>query len=456
MTARVLIVDDEAKIRSILTRILKDEGYQVRDASSGEEAIQLARDFHPDVILMDLRMPGMNGIDSMVEIRRFLPCCMTIILTAYGTIPSAVEAVKRGAYDYLTKPFDNDELLLVIRRAVEHLRLSREVESLREQLREKYSFENIIGVSAAMQEVFELMHRVLPTDVTVLIQGESGTGKELVARALHYHGPRQNKPWVVVNCGAIPANLIESEFFGHERGAFTDAREQRIGKFEQANGGTLFFDEIGELSPDAQVKLLRVLQEKEITRVGGRETIPVDVRIIAATNKNLEEEVKKGSFREDLFYRISVFTISIPPLRERREDIPPLVEHFLQKYSQKLGVGPMRISREAMELLEDYPWPGNVRELENVIQRAMILCKKGTIIKEDLPLRIQGYAEEETLGERVGLEERIKRLTEQLEREIILRTLEKCGGNRTQTARELQISRKTLFNKMRRYGIGSP
>ena len=455
MSQKVLVVDDEQKIRLILTQILKDEGFAVQDASSGESAIEVVDSFRPDLILMDQNMPGMNGIETMEKIKSKHSEITVIILTAFGSIPLAVEAIKKGAYDYLSKPFDNDELLLLIQRALEHRRLTEEVSQLKRQLQEKYSFTNIIGVSPKMQQVFEQINRVCATDATVLIQGESGTGKELIMKAIHFHSHRKDKPLVTVNCGAIPINLLESEFFGHEKGAFTDAKERKIGKFEQAQGGTIFLDEVGELPLDAQVKLLRVLDDRKVIRIGGNQVIPLDVRVIAATNKNLAEEVKKGTFRLDLFYRLNIVTVNVPPLRERKEDIPILTEHFIEKYNKRLGMQVKTVSKSAMSYLQDYPWHGNVRDLENAIQSAMILVQDDTIRVEDLPLRLRGYPEisdEIDLGGK-GLEDQVKELTEKIEKELIVKALEKCDQNRTNTAELLKISRKTLFNKMKQYGL---
>jgi DNA-binding NtrC family response regulator len=452
---KLLIVDDEDKIIKILSRILSEEGYDLETACTGEEGIKRAKNHTPDIVLMDLNLPGMDGIESMSRIQQMAPETLTIILTAYGTISSAVEAMRKGAYDYLTKPFDNDELLMTIRRAEENLRLRREITDLKDQLREKYQFTNIIGQSQKIRSVFDLMEQVSKTDATVLVQGESGTGKELIVRAIHHAGVRKEKPFLAVNCGAIPPNLVESEFFGHEKGAFTDAKELRIGAFERAHGGTLFLDEIGELSLDTQVKLLRVLEDNSISRVGGSKEIPVDTRIIAATNKNLEKEIQKGSFRQDLYFRLNVFFIALPSLRERREDIPLLVDHFLEKYLKKVKSPVKDISSQAVKHLQSYDWPGNVRELENAIHSALIVCKGKSILPHHLPLRIQGYPQiqDNHPETNTGMEEKVGRICEEVEREMILKALTENNHSRTKAAEVLQISRKTLFNKMQKLGI---
>jgi DNA-binding NtrC family response regulator len=452
---KILIVDDEAKIRTIVSQILTDEGYTVETASGGDESVKIAGRFRPDLVLMDQNMPDISGIEAMTRIKENIGDVTVIMLTAYGSIELAVEAMKKGAYDYLTKPFDNDELLLIILRALERSSLAREVTTLKRQLRDKYRFESIIGVSPQMQQLYEQMQRVCDTTATVLVQGESGTGKELVAKALHFHSSRKNKPIVSVNCGAIPINLIESELFGHEKGAFTDAREQKIGTFEKAQGGTLLLDEIGELPLDAQVKLLRVLEDRRVTRVGGGTPIDVDVRIISITNKDLQKEVDAGMFRLDLLYRLNIFTLIAPPLRERRQDIPLLVEHFIEKHNRLLGLSVENVSETAIQALVDCDWPGNVRDLENAVQSAMILAGAGILGAEDLPLRVRGYSQvgEEREIEQIGLVGHVKKITSDIEREVIETALAQFGGNRSRTAEHLRISRKTLFNKMQEYDI---
>jgi len=367
MKFKILIIDDEQSIRDIFSLLLEEKGYLVETAETGRDGLSRARKFLPDAILLDMNLPDTTGIEVLSKIKKSLPQTEVIIITAFGTIKNAIEATKMGAYDYLEKPVDNDELLLLISRALEVKRLLREVEELKSELSERYRFSNIIGTSSKMNSIFQMMEKIAKVDGTVLITGESGTGKELVARAIHFNSPRKDGPFVVVNCGAIPKDLIESEFFGHTKGAFTDAKAEKTGKFELANRGTIFLDEVGELSPEAQVKLLRALGEKEIVKIGGTKTIPIDVRIIAATNQNLEEREKKGDFREDLYWRLAVLSLHLPPLREKKEDIPLLCEHLIQKYNQELNREIKGITDLALEYLIHYSCPGNIRELESVI-----------------------------------------------------------------------------------------
>lgn len=455
MDQKVLIADDEEKIRNILYHFLSDEGYKVRVASSGTEAIKMSELFKPDIILMDQNMPGLNGIDTLEMIKAKDPSVVIIIITAYGAVSLAVKAIKKGAYDYIEKPFDNDKLLLLLNRAFDYKKLNSRITSLEEKLKNRYSFDNIIANSPPMRKVIEMVKKVCETEATVLIQGESGVGKEVIAQAIHYNSYRKEMPLVTVNCGAIPVQLLESEFFGHEKGAFTDAKETKTGKFEQAHKGTLFLDEIGELPLEAQVKFLRVLEEKKIMKIGGKKSIPIDFRLITATNKNLTEKVQDNSFRLDLLYRLNIFTITIPPLRERREDIPLLTEYFIQKHNSLLKSDIKNVSKGAMELLLRYNWPGNIRDLENAIQSAMILVQGDTITEEYLPMRIYGYPDVENTAETNGngLEENINKVRLKVEKELIANALRRCDNNRTETARMLNISRKTLFNKMKALGI---
>lgn len=456
--SRVLIIDDEASIRSILSTLLKKNGYYVQVADSGESGLDVYAQFKPAVILLDLKMPGIDGMEVMEVLdKRLKADCKTIIMTAHGEVRSAVEAMKKGAFDYLEKPFDNDELLAIISRAVEMVTLKRRVRELEDQLEETYRFENIVGVSDKMKSTFALMHRFAGTDGTVLVYGESGTGKELIVRAIHQAGKRKSGPFVVVNCGAIPSNLIESEFFGHEAGSFTDAKELRIGKFESADGGTLFLDEIGELTLQAQVKLLRVIEEGMFSRVGGNEPIAVDVRVMAATNRDLATMVEEEKFREDLYWRLNVLSLNICPLRERKEDIPLLVEQFLERYATPLGIEQPTVSGKAIELLMTYEWPGNVRELQNCLYSAITVAGGPTIEPADLPRRI--YSESEApeptsiISGRISLAETAAQATAKAERQAINKALSETGGNREKAAELLGIGRKTLYRKLRHYGI---
>ena len=457
--AKILIVDDEAKIRRILSIVLRDREHEVFDVGTGEEGVDSIRTFHPDVVLLDLSLPGIDGLEVLRRLQEVEGDHSVIMMTAHGSISSAVEAMRRGAYDYLTKPFDNDEVLLLIDRVMEVHQLSTEVAELRGELESRYGFSEIIGISPPMQDVFRTMAKVARVNAGVLITGESGTGKELVARAVHRRSERVRGPFVAVNCSAIPATLVESEFFGHERGAFTDARDARAGSFEQAHGGTLFLDEIGDLALEAQAKLLRALQERKITRVGGRGAKDVDVRVIAATNKNLEAEVKSGGFREDLYWRLNIVPVHLPPLRERCEDLPLLFDHFLDRFNRELGLNVKGVAPEARALLVDYHWAGNVREMENTLCRAMILCEGEVLQVEDLPARVTGALAEAAPNlpsdlHDLPLAEAVQQATERLEKVMILARLAEHRGNRTAASESLEVSRKTLFNKMRLYGLG--
>ncbi|TRZ89971.1 sigma-54-dependent Fis family transcriptional regulator [bacterium] len=455
MKPKVLIIDDEKSIRDIFTLLLEEKGYAVEAAETGKAGVARARAFRPDAVLLDMNLPDMSGMEAIPRIKEAGPGVEIVIITAFGTIRNAVEATKLGAYAYLEKPVDNEELLLTLSRLVEVKALAREVETLRSELTERYAFSNIIGTGARMNSVFQTMARVARVDGTVLITGESGTGKELVAKAIHYEGPRKNNPFVVVNCGAVPRELIESEFFGHAKGAFTDAKEEKTGKFEMAHTGTIFLDEVGELSAEAQVKLLRALGEREIVKVGGTKTIPVDVRVIAATNKDLEQAVREGMFREDLYWRLAVLSLHLPPLRERREDIPLLCDHFIRKYRDQLEKDILGLAPEALELMTVYPWPGNVRELESVIYEAIVLSDAAEIEAAALPSRLRRGQRDAADGTSAGktLGEIVADVSGQVERRMIEKTLEATGGNRTRAAALLGISRKTLFNKMRELGI---
>jgi DNA-binding NtrC family response regulator len=431
---KLLIVDDEENIRLILESVFSDAGYEVETAVNGLQALEKIKSFHPEILLLDKNMPYMSGMETLQRIKKHYPNIVVIIVTAYGDVTSAVEAMKLGAYDYIEKPFDNDKMLLLLKRAGEHYRLQSEVLNLQKAVGRKFSFQNIIGNSQALDKVLKRTADVCETDASVLITGESGTGKELIAKAIHFNSTRKNKPLITVNCGAIPLQLMESELFGYEKGAFTDAKELKTGKFEQAEGGTLFLDEIGELPLDAQVKLLRVLEDKKITRLGGKKEIPVDIRVISATNNNLFERVQNNTFRLDLFYRINIFTVNLPPLRERSEDIPLLINHFIHKHNEILNTKVTGCSSEALIVLQKYSWPGNIRDLENAVQSALIVCKTGNIQLEHLPTRLSFQIEER-------------------EKETVIKALEQCRYNKTDAALYLGISRKTLFNKMKKYDL---
>lgn len=450
---RILIVDDEVGARESLKIILKNRNYDLLLAASGEEALRIFQQERPHITLLDIIMPTLDGLKVLKKIKQIDAKAIVIMITAAKSIKTAVEAMKLGAYDYITKPFNVDEIRLIVKKAFSNLDLMGEVEYLRAEIGRIYGLDNIVGKSKAMKDIFSLIKQVADSKLTVLIQGESGTGKELVARAIHFNSLRKNKPFIDVNCAAIPDTLMESELFGHEKGAFTGAHERKLGRFELAHGGTLFLDEIGDLSLSNQSKILRFLQEREFIKIGGSKPIRVDVRIIAATNKNLEKSIRDGSFREDLYYRMNVFPILIPPLRRRKEDIPLLVNHFIRK-STPQGKDVKGISHEALEILINYHWPGNVRELENVVERAVALCSKGIISPSDLPQNIREGAElvaeeDAVLEGRLSLEE----AEEAFERNIILRALEKCNYVQSRAADLLGISRRILKYKMDRLGI---
>jgi DNA-binding NtrC family response regulator len=443
--ARVLIVDDDAETLELLTEILRKEGYAVATAGEGEAALALAAREQPDVVITDLNMPRMDGLALLAELRTRHHDTLVILLTAYGSLKTAVDGIKAGAFDYISKPFIVEEIRLVARRALEHKRVLRENEALREQLRDRYRFERIVGSSPGMVAVYKMIARVAQTDSTVLLQGESGTGKELVARAIHTNSARSGGPFVAVDSGALAETLLESELFGHERGAFTGAIAAKKGLLEKAHQGTCFLDEIADISPALQGKLLRVIQEREIRRVGSTEPTNVDVRIIAASNRDLKPLVESGKFREDLYYRLNVVAITIPPLRERAEDIPLLARCFVQKYGAGREKPVTGLAPEAMELLLRYHWPGNVRELEHVIERAVVLTPHSLIMPDDLPdvLRAAGTRPAATRGW-VTLDE--------LEQEYILRAFEAHRQDLGRTAEVLGIHRKTLLRKLRTYG----
>jgi len=454
--ARVLIVDDDSGVQESLRMLLKDE-CEVATASTVDLALEEIAAKAPDLILLDVVMPVRSGLELLAELTERGKLPPVIVLSATKTVATAVEAMKLGAADYVTKPFETDALRLKVRRLLERSELEREVARLRDEVRRRTRLGRMIGRSDSMQEVFRTVERVAQARVSVLITGESGTGKELVARALHDLGPRRSGPFVAINCAAIPEGLIEAELFGHERGAFTDARERRLGRFETASGGTLFLDEIGELSASVQAKLLRALQERTIERLGGTMPIEVDVRVVAATNRDIEQEVASGRFRSDLYYRIHVVPIALPPLRERREDVRLLVEDFLARASHEAGRKAMRVDPAALTALERYPWPGNVRELENAIERAVALADDDVVKVEDLPPEIARAERIGSLRERVragglGLEDAVARF----EADLLLEALERAGWNQTRAAEALSITRRLLKLKMDRFGLAPP
>ncbi|MBT4502751.1 MAG: sigma-54-dependent Fis family transcriptional regulator [Gemmatimonadetes bacterium] len=447
MEPTILIVDDEENIRTTLELFLSERGFGVESVGTGEAAVEMVQEREVAAVVLDLNLPGMDGIETMGQLRRLQPELPIIIVTAFGSIPSAVEAMRQGSYDYVAKPFRNDDLLMRLERGLENSRLRLEVEQLRSRLGEATPFARVIGESASMREALERAQRVADRNVTVLLLGESGTGKEVLARAIHEASRRTEERFVAVNCGAIPDELVENELFGHEKGAYTDARERREGRFEQAAGGTLFLDEIGEMPLTAQPKLLRALEAGEITRLGGAESVQVDVRVIAATNRNLEEEVREGRFREDLFYRLNVFAVRIPPLRERAEDVPLLVEHLAQKCAPLLEVEWAGIAEGALQLLQGYGWPGNVRELENALQGALLMANGCEIEAVDLPPSVRGDTGETV--EAPGLAQ----VVAQVERRVIRQALQVEGFNHTRAAKRLKITRQTLLYKIQAYGL---
>ena len=447
ISANILVIDDEEVMRNACTQVLTRDGHRVKVAESGERGLAMMKQEVFNIVILDLVMPGLSGMDLLRRTREDFPDVLVIVITGYATVQSAVEAMKGGAYDYIPKPFTPDALRMVVRRAIDKRELILKNIFLQEELKTRIGKVEIIGKSKAIQEVLKLTRKVAPTDSTVLITGESGTGKELIARSIHQLSPRHQKPFVTVDCGALVETLFESELFGHVKGSFTGAVATKYGRFEIANGGSILFDEIGNIGPNIQAKLLRVIEEKEVTRVGSSQVIKVDVRLIAATNKNLRKEVTEGNFREDLLYRLQVVPINLPPLRERKEDISLLVESFVEKFSQKMKKPKKAISHQAMEKLCQYSWPGNVRELENTIERAIVLSDRETIELDDL-FPSSHYITPQEEPDPAGL----KTLSE-MEKEHIIRTLHKLQGNKSKAAESLGIDRKTLRAKMKKYGI---
>jgi len=455
---KILVVDDSPEILAHLSEYLRNEGFDVETSDNGEQGISMMEKKYYDVILTDLRMPHLDGMEVLRYVTKHSPESICILLTGYGTIKNAVEAVKLGAFDYLTKPVKMDEILLTFKRAFEIRDLKRENLNLRNQLKRKYKFENIIGDSEKMRRIFETVEKVADTDSTILILGESGTGKELIAKAIHYNSYRREGPFIPVNCAAIPSELLESELFGHEKGAFTNAIRTRIGRFELANGGTVFLDEIGDMSPNLQSKLLRVLQERHFERIGGVKTVKVDIRIIAATHQDLKATVEQGKFRQDLYYRLNVIPMEVPPLRERKSDIPLLAHHFLNYFNRTKKRRIQGISKEAMNRLLQYHWPGNVRELENIIERIVILTNNEIISVQDLPERIQTLSQEEPPllfeipEEGISLDNALN----EFEKKLILQALNKTGWIKNKAAQLLNLNRTTLIEKIKRQNLQRP
>jgi DNA-binding NtrC family response regulator len=447
----ILVIDDEAAQRDVLTGYLKKKGYKIYSASSGKEGIESAKNNRVDIILSDFKMPDLNGIEVLEQVKKINPGISFVIVTAYGTVENAVKAMRLGALYYISKPVDLDELDLMIERIIEHKNLKSENQLLKTQLQEKHKISSIVSRSQKMEEVINVAARVAESKATVLITGENGTGKEVLAKAIHYMSSRKEKPFIAVNVPALTETLLESELFGHEKGAFTGADKMKKGRFEIADGGTLFLDEVGDIPQSIQVKLLRVLQEHQFERVGGTERIEVDVRIIAATNKDLEQKIKEGTFREDLYYRLNVVSINIPPLRERKEDILPLIENFIDKYCKENNKEKLEVSKEAVDVLMKYTYPGNVRELENIIERAVVLTRGKVITLNDLPMNIKGFKEEKTLG---SLDEgTLTDQVEALEKQLIFDALQQSDGNQTKAGKLLGLTERNLRYKLKKYNI---
>jgi len=449
----ILIVDDEKNYLVVLQALLAPEGYEIITTDNASEALRVIREADLDLVITDMKMPGTSGMELLEESKRIKPEVPVIMMTAYGTIEMAVEAMKKRAYDYITKPFQNEQLKLTIKKALENYRLVKENRYLSQALSDRFKYGNIIGKSKSMLGIYELIDKVAQSRASVLITGPSGTGKELIAKAMHYGGPRKNRPFVSINCGALTETLLESELFGHEKGAFTGAVAMKKGKLQMADEGTLFLDEVGEMSPALQVKLLRFLQEMEFERVGGTRTIKVDVRVISASNRNIKEDVAAGTFREDLFYRLHVIHIEVPPLRERMEDIPLLVRHFIEKYSEENGKRKMELSPDVWKVFYSYSWPGNVRELENVIERAVVLNSGGVIGLKDLPEELTGAETEFDVDRLIPLNVPLAQAMEQIEEKLIRRALAQQNNVQAHAAQMLGITKSLIQHKMKKYHI---
>ena len=450
MKPKILVVDDEASHRKMIEAVLSDEGYEIKQADDGQTAIDAVKKEFYDLVLMDIRMSAVGGIEALKQIKEISPAIPIIIMTAYASVDTAVNALKSGAYDYLTKPLDIDELKILVQKTLRYHQLEKENIYLKERLNDRFDFSNIIGRSPAMKKLFETTALVAPSEATVLIFGESGTGKELIANAIHQNSPRKERPLITVNCAALPETLLESELFGHEKGSFTGAIARKQGRFQLAHHSSIFLDEVAEMAPATQAKILRVLQEREFEPLGSTQTIKVDTRVIAATNKNLEAEIKKGRFREDLYYRLNVVSLEVPPIRERREDISLLADFFLKRYAEKNKRVLKGFTPRAMDLLMRYDWPGNVRELENVVERAVIMARGEMITPAEFPDMLQEL-DPEVKATYVDLSP--GRTLKDVEKDMIIRTLEETAGNRTHAAKILGISRRTLQLKLKEYGI---
>lgn len=446
----ILVIDDEESQRNILGGYLSKKGFKIFYASSGSEGISLVNNNAIDIILSDYRMPDKTGLEVLEEVKHINPEISFVIITAYGTIEDAVKAMRMGAYDYISKPVNLEELDILIEKIIEHRNLKSEIKLLKNQLQEKHKISSIVSESPRMQNVLSIASRAADSKATILLRGESGTGKEVLAKSIHYISSRKNYPFIAVNIPALPETLLESELFGHERGAFTGAEKLKKGRFELADKGTIFLDEIGDIPLNVQVKLLRVLQEQKIERLGGVETIETDVRIIAATHQDLESKIKDGTFREDLYYRLNIVSLRIPPLRERREDILPLIESFISKYSRENNKPGIEISKEAVDLLLKYNYPGNVRELENIIERAVVLCRDNIITKADIPNNVKGFRKEETI---VTADSTLTEQVEALEKKLIFDALDKSEGNQTLAAKMLGLTERNIRYKIQKYGI---
>lgn len=454
MNRRILVVEDDESLRRVMEVTLARGGYRVETVPDGERAVRSMEREPFDLVVSDLQMPGLSGLELLKRIRSAYPDTPVLLITAFGTVETAVEAMKAGAFDYLTKPVSAEELRLAVERALNQVRMREEIQALRSSIDAKYGFENIIGRSPGLMYLLDVAARAAQSDSTVLIHGETGTGKELIAKAIHFNSPRRLRPMVAINCAAIPRELIESELFGHVKGAFTGAIAHKKGKIELANGGTLFLDEVGELPPELQVKLLRVLQEREIEKVGGMEPVKVDIRVVAATHRNLHAMIDDGQFRQDLFYRLAVIPLEIPPLRERLEDIPPLVEGFFAKAKAKVNRPELELPDALMPYFTAYRWPGNVRELENVIERLAVLARGNVVTLEDLPPNLRQQRPAPSGGDVLQLEFGPAGISlEGVEKELLLRALKKFDWNQSQAAKYLDLSRKTLIYRMEKYGL---